>query len=145
MAMPTRLSATSGLKAKMPVDYFFPGTVLLLKLGFKIFVDQRFKWLTAARSLCVFSADLAFLCLSFGAITLSQAQKSSEHSAEAKLVMGLFALSVIALFGVTAVSRAINDAFDDEKYWLVIGLSAFGYMIALGVLWASVGISGVIR
>lgn len=128
----------------MGTDYIFPGSVLLLKFGFKVCVDQDFKWIEFARSFFIFPADLAFLAFSFGAITIGNAQAELSHQPDMKAVLATAIICILLLFAVTIISRATNRAFDESKYKKVAVLSTFGYSVAIFILISSLNVGAII-
>jgi hypothetical protein len=48
-------------------DLAFPGTVMVLKLLFKLFIEQQVKAVDIAKAILAFPIDIAFLSFSFGA------------------------------------------------------------------------------
>lgn len=126
------------------VEYIFPGSVLFLKLVFRIFVDQKFKWGIAVKSLYIFPLDLAFLSLSFGAVAMSHATLTAGEKGNIKTVIASTVICVILLLIITPIARAAGDAVDDSRWWPAAWLCMSGYFLSFIILFGSLNIGAMV-
>lgn len=121
----------------MSADYLLPGSVLLLKLMFKLFVDQTPKLVDAFKALIAFPVDMTFLAFSFGSAALVQAQIGKAESPDVKMIISLVVFGVIFAFVTTKLARWSDSALDQNKL-IASGLIAVaGYFVAVFVVYWS--------
>ncbi|MBB3474259.1 hypothetical protein [Sphingomonas sp. BK345] len=119
----------------MLAAYGLPGCVLILKLLFKIFVDQKPRWVDAFRALLAFPVDVTFLSFSYGAATMALISAARGVQPDAKNVMTLTVAVIIFAILTTKIVKFSDASLDEEKYVLV-GLSAVcAYAAAFFVLY----------
>jgi hypothetical protein len=121
----------------MLADYLLPGCVLALKLLFKIFIDQKAKWLDGFRAVLAFPVDITFLSFSYGAATLAHVTPQLNHQIEVKTVGALTLGVVVCALLTTKLSRDSDSALDDRRYPMMISLTFFSYLVAAFVLYWS--------
>jgi len=121
----------------MLAAYGLPGCVLVLKLLFKIFVDQKPKWLDAFRAMLAFPIDMTFLSFSYGAATLTFIAASREVQPQAKDVATLTIAVIIGAFLATKCARHSDASLDEGKYFQVVVSAAGSYIVASFVLYWS--------
>jgi hypothetical protein len=124
----------------MAAEIFLPGCVLLTKLGFKIFVDQRPAWVDAFRAILMFPADMTFLCFSYGAAALTFHEIQAGVNTKASTTIGIALVGVLFAFLTNRISRAIEAYFDEDKYFLASFLALIGYGISSFVLYAALNV-----
>lgn len=119
----------------MLAAYGLPGCVLILKLLFKIFVDQKPRWVDAFRALLAFPVDVTFLSFSYGAATLALISAARGVQPDAKIVMTLTVAVMIFAIITTKIAKFSDVSLDEEKY-VFVGLSAVcAYATAAFVLY----------
>jgi len=116
----------------MLVDSLLPGTVLALKLLFKLTMEQQFSRLEFMKALLNFPVDIAFLSFSFGAAVLLKSQGQGVTPS----LVGVIAFPIICttLAGVVVVlCRKSDRAFVAERNLLAILFATIGYAVSLAV------------
>jgi hypothetical protein len=129
--------ASSRKGDEMSAEYLLPGSVLLLKLAFKLFVDQTPKLVDTFKALIAFPIDMTFLAFSFGSASLVQAQIGKAGSSDVKMIISLAVFGVLFAFVTTKIARWSDSALDQNKL-IVSGLLALvGYFFAVFVVYWS--------
>lgn len=128
----------------MAIEYVLPGSVLLLKLVFRVCVDQRFTWIDTLRAVVVFPADVAFLSFSFGAATLAQLQATGEQPIDSRFTLTASVLCVAFVMLASVSSKASERAFDSSQFIRMAALSGTGYCLAALVLYWSLHVGALI-
>lgn len=125
------------------IEYVFPGTVVLLKLAFRVAVGRSFAWLHVGRSLLAFPVDLSFLGLSFAAISMSQV-KDIGTDLGIREVAAIFFACIISLVVQQVLSLSAENMLDQERYVSMGLLGTLGYILAGGVLLGTFAIGGAL-
>lgn len=120
----------------MSLEHLLPGTVIALKLFFRLFVGQTVNRVEAARVVLAFPIDLAFLAVSFAAVFLGHLQVKTQNPLSTSSVLGLFLLYVIVAGCVTLFSKKSDCAFilDDHLITVVWMIPAYFLSLAAVVL-----------
>lgn len=124
----------------MIADYLLPGSVLVLKLMFKLFADQSPRLVDLFKALITFPIDMTFLAFSFGAATLAHADGGPPN---VKTVIALVLGGVICAFLTTKLCRLADGAFDRNRLWQSGFLAVIGYVIAAAVVYSSLAVGAL--
>jgi hypothetical protein len=116
----------------------FPGTVLLLKLAFKLTIEQELDAVDVAKALLSFPVDIAFLSFSFGAALLYAKPVSEMHDGTVRNMFVALILAVILLVCTTVFSKKSDKAFTLERFWksgfLVFVSYVFSFLALFGAM-----------
>lgn len=141
---PVREAAAIAAKRDGPelmIEYALPGSVLLIKLAYRLAVDQRPGVYDLARAAILFPLDIAFLSLSFGAASIVHA---NHGGAEVSIHVQFFASVILAfvagLVGVTVLTKRAEDQFEKVHYIATSILTSVGYITATFLLVCSLNI-----
>jgi hypothetical protein len=120
----------------MSADYVLPGSVLLLKLMFRLLVDQKPSVIDSIKAVIAFPVDMTFLLFSFGAATLAHDQYIQKNP-DIRMIVSLVILGVVCAFVTTKLSRISDEQFDKNHYgWAGIS-GGCGYLVAVAVIYCS--------
>jgi hypothetical protein len=87
----------------------FPGSVMLLKLVFKITIEQQLKPVDVAKAILAFPIDIAFLSFSFGAAIL-YARPIATMRQDTPRDMAMMIVVAVALLVITTTFAKKSDA-----------------------------------
>lgn len=119
-------------------SYAFPGCILVLKLFFKVFVDQKPKWIDGFRAALAFPVDVTFLAFSYGAATLTFVTADKSVQPDWKMVAILTLTVIIGAFIATKLSRHSDASLDQANYFQLITCSVLSYLCAGFILYWSI-------
>ena len=96
-------------------EYALPGSIVLLKLGMRLFLDQEVKGLDATKAVMAFPVDLSFLAFTFGAAGLVAASQQTSAPLDMKSVSAFIASCVLLSGTVIVLCKRSDKAFMLEK------------------------------
>lgn len=123
----------------MGADYLLPGSVLILKFMFKLFVGHSPRLTDWLKALITFPVDMTFLGFSFGAATVTHAGRAAPAG---KALVVIVLVGVICAIATTVVARSAEHQLDLSRPWRSTGLTAIGYLVAGLVVYLSFAIGG---
>lgn len=118
-------------------EYFFPGTVVLLKFVLRLVVNQAASKVDFFRALLSFPIDLVFLALSFSAIMLARTQTGPIHI-DTKTQLSVFIAFIVAAVIVTTFSKVSDHKFNVDKSLTCIGWMLPAYLVSIYSLYISI-------
>jgi hypothetical protein len=122
----------------------FPGSVMLIKLLFKMFIEQEVRRVDCLKAILNFPVDIAFLSLSFGSAILLAAEARSTVSSAGKTLLAFVVAALILSFLVTVMCKRSDRAFTADRNRASVGWAFLGYFLAFVVLFASIELGSVI-
>jgi hypothetical protein len=110
----------------------FPGSVMILKLVFKIVIEQQLKAVDVTKALLAFPIDIAFLSFSFGAAMLYARPVGS-------IAVGTILTFAIALLAVTTVfAKKSDQSFTLSKFGMTFVHVIVAYVLSFVAFWCAV-------
>lgn len=125
-------------------DIAFPGTVMVLKLFFKVCVEQQVKYLDVAKAVLAFPIDIAFLSLSFGAALLYSRPPSvlQDHTIRSMFI-ALFLTLVLVLL-ITVLAKKSDAAYNRARYFWTFGFFFVAYVLAAVTVWGALNVGALL-
>lgn len=100
-------------------DIAFPGTVMMLKLVFKLTIEQQMKPVDVAKAVLAFPIDMAFLSFSFAAAIVYSREDEVLHDLTLRGTIALVISSVIVLLLTTTFAKKSDAAFTLNRFvWM---------------------------
>lgn len=124
-------------------DLAFPGTVMVLKLLFKLFIEQSVKPVDIAKAILAFPIDIAFLSFSFGAAILYAKPPSSIQIGTIREMFVVLLIAIIALMIITVLAKKSDAAFTLNKYALMFLLVILAYLASMAAIWGALSIGAI--
>ena len=124
-------------------DLAFPGTVMVLKLLFKLFIEQQVKPVDIAKAILAFPIDIAFLAFSFGAALLYAKPPSSIHIGTIREMFVILLLAVMILMICTVLAKKSDAAFTLNKFALMFLLVILAYLASMVAVWGALNIGAI--
>lgn len=121
-------------------DVAFPGTVMVLKLFFKICVEQQVKYVDVAKALLAFPVDIAFLSLSFGSAVLYAREPAGFQPETVRSMFTILLIALVLIFVVTVVTKKSDRAFTSDSYILTFVLFAAAYSLSALTFWGALNL-----
>jgi hypothetical protein len=125
-------------------DLAFPCSVMVMKLLFKLAVEQEIKIVDALRALLVFPIDIAFLSFSFGAALLYAIPAQRIQSGNVRTMFIFLIIGLIGLILITVSAKKSEKLFVADNYKLMMFLSAVSYVLSLVGVWAALNVAGLL-
>jgi hypothetical protein len=126
----------------MPADYILPGTVVLLKLFFRLFVGHSASRIEIAKAALAFPIDLAFLAISFSAVFLGYMQSRAVSPLSTGATLGIFVLYILAGGTVALFVKKADGAFVMDRHLIMIAWNIPAYFISTLAIFFSIWAKG---
>jgi hypothetical protein len=125
-------------------DIAFPGTVMLLKLVFKITIEQQIKPVDVAKAVLAFPIDIAFLAFSFGAALLYARPLGVMHTNGIRQMFVALVVAIILLVITTVFSKKSDNAFTLEKFKMTFLHVLVAYVLSFVAVWGAMNVGTLI-
>lgn len=125
-------------------DFAFPGTLLIMKFGFRVVVHREFSRVELFRTGLLFPIDVIFLAFTFCSAVLVNMQKKGHQISDVKSLMMIFCWLVIATFITIVLSRDAEKQFDIGKNISCMIKFTISCLLALSSLGISTALVGSI-
>jgi hypothetical protein len=122
----------------------FPGTVMLLKLLFKLTIEQEIGAVDVAKALLAFPVDIAFLSFSFGAALLYARPVSELHDSTLRQMFVALVIAIVLLVCTTLFSKKSDKAFTREQFIRTSIHILIAYLFSIAALVGAMNVSAFI-
>lgn len=118
-------------------EYVLPGSLVLLKLGMRLFLDQEVTRVDATKAAMAFPVDLAFLAFTFGAAGMVAAAQQAADPIDMKSAAAFMVSCALLGGAVIVLCKRSDKAFMREKNVAAGVLTGLSYTAsAFVVIWA---------
>jgi hypothetical protein len=121
----------------------FPGSVMLLKLLFKITIEQQLKAVDLTKAIIAFPIDIAFLSFSFGAAILYSRPTSGMRADSLRDMFVALVVAVILLLITTVFSKKSDTAFTTYKKGMTFLHVLVAYLFSFGAMWGALHVGAL--
>jgi hypothetical protein len=121
----------------------FPGSVMVLKLLFKMLIEQKLKPVDVAKAILAFPIDIAFLSFSFGAAFLYSRPITALTQDDPQKMASIIVGTIVLLAITTLFSRKSDDSFNVSKFGKAFLYVVFAYVLSAGAFWGALHIKAL--
>lgn len=118
-------------------EFVLPSSLIIMKFGLRLFLDQEVKTVDLMRAFIMFPVDLAFLAFSFAAASMLAAAHYASGSIDLKTMLAFMFACVALSFIVIVCCKKSDRAFVIEKNGIAIAFLAPAYVLAITTVIAS--------
>ncbi|MCA6120346.1 hypothetical protein J6500_00280 [Bradyrhizobium sp. WSM 1704] len=116
---------------------------MVLKLLFKLFIEQQVKPVDVAKAILAFPIDIAFLSFSFGAAILYAKPPSTIHTGTVREMFVVLLLSIMVLMLCTVLAKKSDMAFTLNKFAMMFLLVILAYVVSIVAVWGALNVGAI--
>ena len=121
----------------------FPGSVMILKLIFKLLIENKLKAVDLAKAILAFPIDIAFLSFSFGAGLLYMRPLGTLSQDDPQKMSAIIVITIILLAITTFLSRKSDNSFTLSKFGTSFFYVLLAYALSAGAFWGALHIKAL--